>query len=70
MADAAGRDVLVVAGEQLQAEQLVVAGDEALDLVEDGDGVEGAEARLEVVGGEPDGVAVGFAGSVRRGSGP
>ena len=54
--------MLVVAGEELQAHEVVVAGDEALDLVEDGGGVEGAEARLEVVGGEPDGVAVGLAG--------
>ena len=40
---AARLDVLVVAGEQLQAEELVVAGDEALDFVEDGEGIEGAE---------------------------
>ena len=47
--------------EQLEAEE-IVAGDEALDLVEDGAGIEGAELGLEVVRGQPDGVAVGFAG--------
>ena len=59
---AAGGEVLVVAGEELEAEKLVVAGDQALDFVEDGVGVEGREARLEVVGGEPDGVTVSLAG--------
>ena len=54
-------DVLVVAGQELQAEELVVARDETLDLVEDGEGVEGAELGLEVVRGDPDRVAVGFA---------
>ena len=53
--------VLVVAAEKLQAKQ-IVAGDEALDLVEDREGIEGAELGLEVVGGEPDGVTVGLAG--------
>src|SRR6185437_13389007 len=56
-----GNEVLVVAGEQLEARKRV-AGDEALDLVQNGHGIEGAEAWLKVVGGEPDGVAVGFAG--------
>ena len=56
-----GLQVLVVAGQKLEAQQ-VVAGDEALDLVEDGEGIEGAELGLQVVGGEPDSVAVGLAG--------
>ena len=53
--------MLVVAAEKLQAKQ-VVAGNETLDLVEDGPGIEGGELGLEVVGGEPDGVTVGLAG--------
>ncbi len=56
-----GLQVLVVAGEKLEA-QKVVAGDEALDLVENREGIEGAELWFEIVGGEPDGVTVGLAG--------
>src|SRR5665213_1457174 len=56
-----GCEVLVVTGEQLQARERV-AGNESLDLVENGHGIEGAEARLKVVRGEPDGMAVGLAG--------
>ena len=54
--------MLVVAGKELEAEEVLVAGDEALDLVEDGEGVEGAGTRLEIIGGEPNGMAVGLAG--------
>ena len=64
-----GLQVLVVAAEQLQAEQ-VVAGDEALDLVENGEGIEGAELAARGClrsarrrGGRPRRTA-------RRGSGP
>ena len=46
----------------MEAAELVIAGNETLDLVEDSEGVEGRDFGLEVVGGEPDGVAVGFAG--------
>jgi hypothetical protein len=53
---------LIVAAEELEAEELVVAGDEALDLVEDGEGIEGAGFGLHVVGGHPHAVAIGFAG--------
>jgi hypothetical protein len=56
-----GLEVLCIPREQLQPKQ-TVAGDEALNLVEDRGGIEGAQARFEVVGGEPDGVAVGLAG--------
>ena len=51
----------VVAAEEIEAVELV-AGNEALDLVEDSERIEGAEARLKAVGGEPDGVTVGFPG--------
>src|SRR5260370_25960206 len=52
--------MLVVAGEELEGLD-VVAGDEALDLVEDGHGLERAEAWLEILSGEPYSVAIGLA---------
>jgi hypothetical protein len=57
----AAGEMLVVAREQLQRSQVYSRGP-AADLVENGERIEGAEARLEVVGGQPDGVAVGLAG--------
>ena len=54
--------MLIVSAQQLQAQQLVVARHESLNLVEDREGIEGRELRLEVVCGEPDGVTVGLAG--------
>ena len=56
-----GFEVLVVAAEKLETQQ-IVAGHEALNLVEDCKRIERAQLRLEVVGGEPDGVTVGLAG--------
>src|SRR5229473_1210377 len=56
-----GFEVLVVAAEELEAEQ-VVAGDEALNLIEDSPGIEGAQLGLEIVSGEPDCVTICFAG--------
>ena len=56
-----GLQMLIVAAEKLKAQQ-VVAGDEALNLVENCERIERAELRFEVVGGEPDGVTVGLAG--------
>ncbi len=53
--------MLVVAAEQLQPEK-VVAGDEALNLVKDGPGIEGGELRLEIVGGKPYRVTISLAG--------
>ena len=58
----------IVAAEEIEAVELV-AGDEALNLVEQRERIEGAELRLEAVGREPDGVAVGFARSARRATG-
>ena len=58
--------MLIVAAEELEAEEFVIAGDDALDFVEDGEGVEGRELGFKVVGGEPDGVAVGFSGLDRK----
>jgi len=51
----------IVAAEQFDAIKRV-AGNEALDFVEYDKRIEGAEARLEVVGREPDAVTVGFTG--------
>ena len=53
--------VHVVAREKIDAIESV-AGNEALDFVERGERIEGAEFGLEAVGFKPDGVPVGLAG--------
>src|SRR5581483_7881663 len=53
--------MLIVAAQQLKAQQLVVAGHEALNLIEDGERIEGRKLRLEILRREPHGMPVGFA---------
>ena len=53
--------MLIVAGEQIETRH-VVGGHQALNLVENREGIEGAEARLLMLRGEPYGVTIGFAG--------
>ena len=52
--------MLIVAAEQLQAEQ-VVAGHEPLNFIENGEGIKGRQLGFEIVGGEPDGVTIRLA---------
>jgi hypothetical protein len=49
-----------VTGEKIQTVQLV-AGDKPLDFVEKRERIEGAKLGFEVVGQEPDRVAIGLA---------
>src|ERR1700744_4514492 len=54
--------MLVVAAQQLQAQQLVISRHEPLNLVEDRKRIKRRKLRLEVVAGEPDSGTVGLSG--------
>src|SRR5271168_5425131 len=51
----------IVAGQQLHARYLV-AGDQALNLVENSERIEGAQPRFKVLRGQPDAMTVRLAG--------
>src|ERR1700753_1130908 len=49
--------MLVVAAEKLQAKK-IVAGNQSLDLIENRERIEWAELGFEIVGSQPDGMAI------------